>query len=157
MGAARSILEKSTMMLLTTSKVNVRLQQESSCFLVSKSGRQQDEEIHVFGSVSFFYVAALSLCTAFVIMVAFLLQTYLRHPDSRSAKGNREGVFKKMREAMATITSVVQDDHIEEMAEKGSLAMDLAEFEVSFLIQLFFRYKTDLTHYACRRELQLAY
>ena len=32
---------------------------------------------------------------------------------------------------MATITSVVQDEHKEEMAEKGSLAMDLAEFEVS--------------------------
>lgn len=77
MGAARSILEKSTMMLLTTSK------------------------------------------------------TCLRHPDSRSAKGNREGVFKKMREAMATITSVVQDEHKEEMAEKGSLAMDLAEFETT--------------------------
>ena len=40
---------------------------------------------------------------------------------------------------MATITSVVQDDHKEEMVEKGSLAMDLAEFEVSFLIQLFYR------------------
>lgn len=77
MGAARSILEKSTMMLLTTSK------------------------------------------------------TCLRHPDSRSAKGNREGVFKKMREAMATITSVVQDDHKEEMADKGLLAMDLAEFEAT--------------------------
>ena len=65
------------------------------------------------------------------VMVTFLLQTCLRHPDSRSAKGNREGVFKKMREAMATITSVVQDEHKEEMAEKGSLAMDLGEFEVS--------------------------
>ena len=32
---------------------------------------------------------------------------------------------------MATITSVVQDEHKEEMAEKGSLAMDLGEFEVS--------------------------
>ncbi|XP_022797557.1 alpha-catulin-like [Stylophora pistillata] len=75
MGAARSILEKSTMMLLTTSK------------------------------------------------------TCLRHPDSRSAKGNREGVFKKMREAMATITSVVQDEHKEEDTEKGCLAMDLVHFE----------------------------
>ena len=76
------------------------------------------------------HVAALSLLTVFV-MVTFLLQTCLRHPDSRSAKGNREGVFKKMREAMATITSVVQDEHKEEMTEKGSLAMDLGEFEVS--------------------------
>ncbi|XP_058967911.2 alpha-catulin-like [Pocillopora verrucosa] len=75
MGAARSILEKSTMMLLTTSK------------------------------------------------------TCLRHPDSRSAKGNREGVFKKMREAMATITSVVQDEPKEEEGEKGCLAMDLGHFE----------------------------
>lgn len=75
MGAARSILEKSTMMLLTTSK------------------------------------------------------TCLRHPDSRSAKGNREGVFKKMREAMAIITSVVQDEHKEEDTEKGCLAMDLVHFE----------------------------
>lgn len=33
---------------------------------------------------------------------------------------------------MATITSVVQDNHKEEMADKGLLAMDLAEFEVSF-------------------------
>ncbi|KAJ7380492.1 Alpha-catulin [Desmophyllum pertusum] len=77
MGAARSILEKSTMMLLTTSK------------------------------------------------------TCLRHPDSRSAKGNREGVFKKMREAMATITSVVQDEHKEEELENGCLAMDLGEFEAT--------------------------
>lgn len=75
MGAARSILEKSTMMLLTTSK------------------------------------------------------TCLRHPDSRSAKGNREGVFKKMREAMATITSVVKDEHEDESSEDGGLAMDLGEFE----------------------------
>lgn len=74
MGAARSVLEKSTMMLLTTSK------------------------------------------------------TCLRHPDSRSAKGNREGVFKKMREAMATITSVVQDEPKEE-SENGGLAMDLGNFE----------------------------
>jgi len=82
------------------------------------------------------HFAALSLLTAFV-MVTFLLQTCLRHPDSRSAKGNREGVFKKMREAMATITSVVQDEHKEEMAEKGSLAMDLGEFEVSVFDQTF--------------------
>ena len=72
--------------------------------------------------------------TLLFVMVTLLLQTCLRHPDSRSAKGNREGVFKKMREAMATITSVVQDEHKEEMLEKGSLAMDLGEFEVSFLI-----------------------
>lgn len=75
LGAARSILEKSTMMLLTTSK------------------------------------------------------TCLRHPDSRSAKGNREGVFKKMREAMATITSVVQDEHQDKLSENGGLAIDLGEFE----------------------------
>ena len=61
----------------------------------------------------------------------FLLQTCLRHPDSRSAKGNREGVFKKMREAMATITSVVQEEHKDETLENGGLAMDLSEFEVS--------------------------
>lgn len=54
----------------------------------------------------------------------------MRHPDSRSAKGNREGVFKKMREAMATITSVVQDEPKEE-SENGGLAMDLGNFEVS--------------------------
>jgi len=40
-----------------------------------------------------------------------------------------------MREAMATITSVVQDDHKEEMAENGLLAMDLAEFEVSGFVK----------------------
>ena len=74
-------------------------------------------------------------------MVNVLLQTCLRHPDSRSAKGNREGVFKKMREAMATITSVVQDDHKEEMGEKGSLAMDLAEFEVSDFDSTFIQVK----------------
>ncbi len=33
---------------------------------------------------------------------------------------------------MATITSVVQDDHIEEVSEKGCLAMDLGQFEVRF-------------------------
>lgn len=70
--------------------------------------------------------------------MVFLLQTCLRHPDSRSAKGNREGVFKKMREAMATITSVVQDEHNDDSTENGGLAMDLGEFEVSsyFLNQL---------------------
>ena len=63
-------------------------------------------------------------------MPVLLLQTCLRHPDSRSAKGNREGVFKKMREAMATITSVVQDEHQEKLSENGGLAIDLGEFEV---------------------------
>ena len=33
---------------------------------------------------------------------------------------------------MATITSVVQDDHVEEDVEKRCLAMDLGHFEVSF-------------------------
>lgn len=64
----------------------------------------------------------------------FSLQTCLRHPDSRSAKGNREGVFKKMREAMATITSVVQDEPKEELLDNnGGLAMDLGQFEVSLI------------------------
>ena len=63
-----------------------------------------------------------------------LLQTCLRHPDSRSAKGNREGVFKKMREAMATITSVVQDEHQDKSSENGGLAIDLGEFEVSLIM-----------------------
>ena len=100
------------------------------------------------------HVASLGLLTAFV-MVNFLLQTCLRHPDSRSAKGNREGVFKKMREAMATITSVVQDDHKEEMAEKGSLAMDLAEFEVSVFNPTLLQVKTtDFMHYALVAELE---
>ena len=67
----------------------------------------------------------------FLVTITSLLQTCLRHPDSRSAKGNREGVFKKMREAMATITSVVQDDFKEDVPEKGCLAMDLGQFEVS--------------------------
>ena len=32
---------------------------------------------------------------------------------------------------MATITSVVQDEHKDESLENGGLAMDLGEFEVS--------------------------
>ena len=88
MGAARSILEKSTMMLLTTSKVNKRLQQESSCLLVSKSGRQQDEEI--FGSRSFFYTAALSLLThCFCNYGRFLVTDLLEAPRLQICQGQQ--------------------------------------------------------------------
>ena len=39
-----------------------------------------------------------------------------------------------MREAMATITSVVQDEPKEE-SENGGLAMDLGNFEASWLLK----------------------
>jgi len=78
-----------------------------------------------------------------------LIQTCLRHPDSRSAKGNREGVFKKMREAMATITSVVQDEHKEETSENGGLAMDLGKFEVSLLQMSFLKTGTPMPCAIC--------
>ena len=79
-------------------------------------GTKHNQNLKTFSLVSF--------------MRVLLLQTCLRHPDSRSAKGNREGVFKKMREAMATITSVVQDEHQDKLSENGGLAIDLGEFEV---------------------------
>ena len=58
------------------------------------------------------------------------MQTCLRHPDSHSAKGNRDGVFHKIREAMKTVVEVVNEGK-KERAMDGCLAMDLKHFEVS--------------------------
>ena len=87
MGAARSILEKSTMMLLTTSKVNKRLQQESSCLLVSKSGRQQDEEI--FGLRSFFLCCCTQSLHCFCNYDHFLVTDLLEAPRLQICQGQQ--------------------------------------------------------------------
>lgn len=77
MAAARQVLERSTMMLLTSSKVS-------------------------YHSKSRFGLRLLEVCYGF-------FQTCLRHPESGSAKENRDTVFCQMRRAMDLIHYVVKD------------------------------------------------
>ena len=62
----------------------------------------------------------------------YYFQTFLRHPDSNSAKQNREGVFLKMRSAMNTITSVAQSNERRRAPRKGQLMLELKSFDVRF-------------------------
>ena len=62
----------------------------------------------------------------------FILQTCLRHPDSPLAHGNRNGVFKCMRTAMATLKEIVQENSYEPPPEScRGLGMEVKDFEVS--------------------------
>ena len=75
------------------------------------------------------------LCTVnfnFSLSLFHYFQTFLRHPDTSSAKENRQGVFLKMRSAMNTITSVAQSNAMRREPRKGQLVLDLKSFDVRF-------------------------
>lgn len=73
--------------------------------------------------------AARTLLEKSTMMLLTTSKTFLRHPDSGSAKQNREGVFLKMRSAMNTITSVAQSSARRREPRKGQLILDLKSFD----------------------------
>ena len=67
------------------------------------------------------------------------IQTCLRHPDSPLALGNRNGVFKCMRTAMATLKEIVQENSYELPPEScRGLGMEFKDFEV--ILQIIFTF-----------------
>lgn len=73
--------------------------------------------------------AARTLLEKSTMLLLTTSKTFLRHPDSTSAKQNREGVFVKMRSAMETITSVAQTSNRKRDPRRGQLILDLKSFD----------------------------
>ncbi|KAG1695753.1 Alpha-catulin [Nymphon striatum] len=101
MSSARQILERSTMMLLTAFKYSsLSSARESSTLMTTDDGAMSSSSTSNNDGV-------------------VLLQTSLRHPDSASAKENRDTVFHQMRWAIDMIHFVVKDGVIPDLGPPG--------------------------------------
>jgi hypothetical protein len=99
MSAARLVLERSTIMLLTSSKVSSMTRK----FLL------------------FLYAKALIVMRIFIFLLFISImpyQTSLRHPECTYSKENRDTVFCQMRRAMDLIHYVVKDGVLESTNER---------------------------------------
>jgi len=81
--------------------------------------------------------AARAVLEKSTMMLLTSCKTCLRHPDSPLALGNRNGVFKCMRTAMATLKEIVQENSYELPPEScRGLGMEFKDFEVAVEVLL---------------------
>ena len=59
-------------------------------------------------------------------------QTCLRHPDSKLAVGNRNGVFHSMRNAMKILRAIVQENEYPDPNISRAICLDMKDLQVSF-------------------------